>query len=58
METKPAIGTRVILANGKHGTVISHPVKENNWDKVYVAKDGEAGCNYAVMSKWRSLKAE
>ncbi|MDD5354677.1 MAG: hypothetical protein PHF95_05755 [bacterium] len=58
MEFKPVVGARVILTNGKHGVVVGYPVKEKHQDKVTVQKDGETGCNSAVMVKYRNLKEE
>jgi hypothetical protein len=59
MDFKPAIGTRVQSTGVlRLGTVVAHPKKEKDADKVVVAWDGreQCGCNAQVMVKYRNLE--
>ena len=55
MNYKPSVGTRVMLSNGKRGTVSGYLKKPKHIDKVVVQKDGETGCNSVIMVKYKNL---
>jgi len=55
---RPSVGARVIMSTGKHGLVSGYPVKAKHWDKVFVQKDGETGCNSVALVKFCNLKPE
>lgn len=56
MDSKPAIGTKVVTTRNFLVIVSGHPIKEKHQDKVWVFKGKEFGCNATFMTKFINLR--